>query len=157
MLYKTAIVFPSAGLQNAASPSSSYTLPAGSHEYPFRFKIPFNNNCAMINSKLTNLNVAGLRLEMARDTNRHVKKTLPPSLTGFAGQAEIRYYVKVTVQRPAFYKENFRAVCEFLPYWTILNSSRRKWASIFCPLSPLDHQRTHKSLMPEGSITLHLR
>lgn len=110
LLYKTAIVFPSTELQGAASPNANYTLPAGSHEYPFQFKIPFNNDCASVNSKLTNLNVAGLRLEMARDTNRHVKKTLPPSLGGFAGQAEIRYYVKVTVQRPAFYKENFRAV-----------------------------------------------
>ncbi|KAL8825479.1 MAG: hypothetical protein Q9191_004391 [Dirinaria sp. TL-2023a] len=113
LLYKTAIVFPSRELQGAASPNANYTLPAGSHEYPFRFKIPFNNDCATVNSKLTNLNVAGLRLEMARDTNRHVKKTLPPSLSGFAGQAEIRYYVKVTVQRPAFYKENFRAEVGF--------------------------------------------
>lgn len=109
-LYKTAVVFPSSELQGAASPNASYTLPAGSHQYPFRFKIPFNNNCASVNSKLPNLNFAALRLEMARDTNRHVKKTLPPSLSGFAGQAEIRYYVKATVQRPAFYKENFRTV-----------------------------------------------
>lgn len=103
------MVFPSQELQSA-SPTASYTLPAGQYEYFFRFKIPFNNDCANMNSKLTNLNVAGLRLEMARDTDRHVKKTLPPSLSGFAGQAEIRYYVKVTVQRPAFYKENFRTV-----------------------------------------------
>lgn len=48
---------------------------------------------------------------MARPTDRHVKKTLPPSLNGLPGEAEIRYYVKTTVQRPAFYKENFRAVC----------------------------------------------
>ena len=54
--------------------------------------------------------MAGLRVEMARDTNRHVKKTLPPTLTGLPGQGEIRYYVKVTVQRPAFYKENWRQV-----------------------------------------------
>ncbi len=58
----------------------------------------------------TNLNVVGLRMELAQDTNRHVKKTLPPSLNGIAGQMEIGYYVKVTVQRPAFYKENFRQV-----------------------------------------------
>ena len=48
---------------------------------------------------------------MARNTDRHIKKTLPPTLSGLPGEAEIRYYVKVTVQRPAFYKENFRAVC----------------------------------------------
>ena len=58
----------------------------------------------------TNLNLSGRRMEMARDTTKHVKKTLPPSLSGFPGEAEIRYFVKATVQRPAFYKENFRAV-----------------------------------------------
>ena len=54
--------------------------------------------------------MAGLRVEMARDTNRHVRKTLPPSLTGFPGEAEIKYFVKVTVVRPQFYKENYRTV-----------------------------------------------
>ena len=50
-------------------------------------------------------------MELARDTNRHVKKTLPPTLSGFPGEAEIRYYVKVTVQRAGVFKENYRAVC----------------------------------------------
>lgn len=59
---------------------------------------------------LTNLNITGLKVEMARDTNRHVKKTLPPSLSGFPGEADIKYYVKATVIRPQFYKENLRAV-----------------------------------------------
>lgn len=49
-------------------------------------------------------------MEIARDTDKHVKKTLPPSLSGFPGEAEIRYYVKVTVIRPRFYLENYRAV-----------------------------------------------
>ena len=57
---------------------------------------------------LTNFNA--LRLEVARNTSNHVKKTLPPSLNGLPGEAEIVYFVKVTVQRPAFYKENFRSV-----------------------------------------------
>jgi hypothetical protein len=61
---------------------------------------------------LTNLSRAGLKLEVARDTNRHVRKTLPPSLTGLSGVAEIQYYVKATVARPQFYKENIRAVRE---------------------------------------------
>ena len=59
---------------------------------------------------LTNLNFTGLKVEMARDTNRHVKKTLPPSLSGFPGEADIKYFVKATVIRPQFYKENIRAV-----------------------------------------------
>jgi hypothetical protein len=40
----------------------------------------------------------------------YVERTLPPSLTGFPGEAEIRYFVKVTVQRPSIFKENRR--CE---------------------------------------------
>ncbi|KAL6714042.1 hypothetical protein ACLMJK_008536 [Lecanora helva] len=75
-------------------------------------KLPFNNDCTNNNSLLTNLNA--LRLEVARPPNNHVKKTLPPSLNGLPGEAEIRYYVKATVQRPAFYKENFRAVVPFM-------------------------------------------
>lgn len=59
---------------------------------------------------LTNLSMVGRRVEIARNTEKHVKKTLPPSLNGFPGEAEIRYFVKVTVQRPSFFKENFRAV-----------------------------------------------
>ena len=57
------------------------------------------------------MNLSALRMDMARDTDRHVKKTLPPSLNGLPGEATVHYYVKVTVTRPAFYKENFRSVC----------------------------------------------
>lgn len=48
---------------------------------------------------------------------RHVKRTLPPSITGFPGEAEIRYYIKVTVQRPSLFKENRRSAIgfKFLP------------------------------------------
>jgi hypothetical protein len=59
----------------------------------------------------TNLVTTGLKVEMARDATRHVKKTLPPSLSGFSGMAEIEYFIKATVIRPQFYKENIRAVC----------------------------------------------
>ena len=51
-----------------------------------------------------------MRMDMAQGANPHVKKILPPSLGGLPGEAEIQYYVKATVQRPAFYKENFRDV-----------------------------------------------
>lgn len=51
-----------------------------------------------------------MRMEIARDPGVHVKRTLPPSLSGFPGEAEIRYYVKATVIRPRFYQENYRAV-----------------------------------------------
>ncbi|KAJ5698160.1 hypothetical protein N7462_000165 [Penicillium macrosclerotiorum] len=119
ILYKVATVFPSLAvleMQSGTSPTS-YTFAAGSYEYPFHFKLPFNNACNTHNSMRTNLVTNGLRVEMARDTNRHVKKTLPPSLHGFPGMAEIEYFVKVTVIRPQFYKENIRAIVplNFLP------------------------------------------
>ncbi|KAL8740089.1 MAG: hypothetical protein Q9190_007168 [Brigantiaea leucoxantha] len=61
----------------------------------------------------TYVNVAGLQMQMPHNTDRHIKKALPPSLNGLPGLAEIRYYVKATVQRAAFYKENFRAQTDF--------------------------------------------
>lgn len=60
---------------------------------------------------LTNLHITGLKVEMARDTNLHVKKTLPPTLASSPGEAEIKYFLKATIIRPQFYKENIRAVC----------------------------------------------
>ncbi|KAJ5730972.1 uncharacterized protein N7483_005480 [Penicillium malachiteum] len=117
ILYKVATVFPSPAVVQTGPAATSYTFAAGSYEYPFQFKFPFNNACSTHNSMLTNLNFTGLRVEMARDPHRHVKKTLPPSLSGFPGMADIRYYVKATIIRPQFYKENIRAVVPlmFLP------------------------------------------
>jgi hypothetical protein len=51
--------------------------------------------------------------EVARPASHHVKKTLPPTLSGFPGEAEIRYFVKVTVNRKSFFKENPRAYAPF--------------------------------------------
>jgi hypothetical protein len=117
ILYKVETLFPTAAVFNQTTQNTSYTFAAGTYEYPFRFKFPFNNSCSSHNSMLTNLNFTGLKVEVAKDTNRHVKKTLPPSLSGFPGMAEIKYYVKATVIRPQFYKENLRAITplNFLP------------------------------------------
>ncbi|KAG2419798.1 hypothetical protein HFD88_004594 [Aspergillus terreus] len=117
LLYKVLTLFPTPAVFNAEKPTTVYTFAAGTYEYPFQFKFPFNNACSIHNSMLTNLNITGLKVEMARDTNRHVKKTLPPSLSGFPGEADIKYYVKATVIRPQFYKENLRAITNlnFLP------------------------------------------
>lgn len=52
-------------------------------------------------------------MEIARPATRHVKKTLPPTLGGFPGEAEIRYFVKCTVNRHSFFKENARAYSPF--------------------------------------------
>ncbi|KAK5156450.1 hypothetical protein LTR04_005626 [Oleoguttula sp. CCFEE 6159] len=107
------VVFPSHQLQEETWDQGSYTLLPGQHEWPFKFKLPFNNTCSATNSLNTNVSFAGLRLEVAKQPERHVKNTLPPTLTGFPGEAEIRYYVKVTVHRPKFYQENPRAYVNF--------------------------------------------
>ncbi|KAL5334842.1 hypothetical protein BJX70DRAFT_376829 [Aspergillus crustosus] len=118
LLYKVTDLFPDPALStNPASPTTSWTFAPGRYEYPFQFKFPFNNACNLHNSMLTNLNISGLKVEMAKQANRHVKHTLPPSLSGFPGMAEVKYYVKATVVRPQFYKENLRAITNvtFLP------------------------------------------
>ncbi|THZ05724.1 hypothetical protein D6C95_02710 [Aureobasidium pullulans] len=128
ILYKTVAVFPPpevAGQQQGASGSLSgktaYTLPAGQHEYPFQFKFPFNNACdPSSNSNPTISLFGGLNVEMYKTPHSHVKKTLPPTLVGFPGEAEIRYYVKATVNRPSLFKENARAYVPFN----------------FCPIEP---------------------
>lgn len=51
--------------------------------------------------------------EVAQPASRHVKKTLPPTLSGFPGEAEIRYFVKATINRKSFFKENPRAYAPF--------------------------------------------
>ena len=58
-----------------------------------------------------------MNVQFAPDLDQHVKKTLPPSLSGFPGQADIVYYLKVTVVRPKFYQENIRTqtALKFLP------------------------------------------
>jgi hypothetical protein len=50
------------------------------------------------------------RMQMAQDYNQHIKRPLPPSLSGYPGMCEIRYYVKCTCARTSLFKENFRAV-----------------------------------------------
>ncbi|PGH34007.1 hypothetical protein GX50_03154 [[Emmonsia] crescens] len=115
LLYKVLTLFPAEDAAELVGNNVYYTLPPGHHEYPFRFKFPFNNDCSQHMS--TNLNMGAIRLEVAHDTNKHVRKALPPSLTVFRGAAEIKYYVKATVGRPQFYKENYRGYADikFLP------------------------------------------
>lgn len=115
VLYKVAMVFPDAQILEGREQTTSkgnYTLQAGTHEWPWTFKIPFNNACANERGQMPTISIAG-GLEIAKAPTRHVKKTLPPTLSGFPGQAEVRYYVKVTVDRQSFFKENPRA---FLPF-----------------------------------------
>ncbi|KAH8692389.1 hypothetical protein BGW36DRAFT_304216 [Talaromyces proteolyticus] len=113
ILYKVNSVFPSPDIAQHSSPNAAFTFAPGVYQYPFQFKFPFNNACSDHNSMMTNISMIGLRVEMARDSFIHVKKTLPPSLNTFPGEAEIKYYVKVTVVRPQFFKENIRSIAGF--------------------------------------------
>lgn len=120
ILYRIQQVFP-----DENNISNSFVLRPGTHQFPFRFKIPFNNVCSDIvtMSKMGGLGgvggfgaggggLFGSGIRVMDGTSQiflhHVKKTLPPSLTGFPGKAEIRYYIKATVQRPGILKENWR-------------------------------------------------
>jgi len=119
ILYKVQMVFPPANVLEGKMPGfgkSTFTLPAGQHEYPFKFKIPFNNGCCTNarNQVMPSINLSAPGgFEMARPASRHVRKTLPPTLTGFPGEAEIRYFVKATVSRHSPFKENPRAYTPF--------------------------------------------
>lgn len=120
ILYKVAQVFPAPSGPNQVPMSGmAYTLRAGQHEYPFRIKIPFNNGCSDPQMQQMQMGAfGGFGLSGLQQMQyRHVKRTLPPSLTGFPGEAEIRYYIKVTVQRPSLFKENRRNAIgfKFLP------------------------------------------
>ncbi|KAK3325804.1 hypothetical protein B0H66DRAFT_549420 [Apodospora peruviana] len=122
ILYKVAQVFPA---EDAPPQAAPFVLAPGQHRFPFQFKFPFNNMCSnpAAMSKLGGLAGAGgfasgsglfgLGGIRVMDGTRqlmytHVTKTLPPSFTGFPGEAEVRYYLKVTVQRPGLFKENWR-------------------------------------------------
>ena len=109
ILYKVSQVFPDVSRPAPLVPS--YTLKAGIHEWRFSLKLPFNNSCCEpdLQPMPNSFNLNGLQ----QMQYRHVRKTLPPSLTGFPGMLEIRYYVKVTVQRPSLFKENRRSAIGF--------------------------------------------
>nr|OQO26719.1 hypothetical protein B0A51_03966 [Rachicladosporium sp. CCFEE 5018] len=121
VLYRTTTVFPPPSLaqdriSTPVSGKPSYTLPPGTHEYRFKFKVPFNNSChepAPAKSSLSKVGISDWGIEIPVVPTHHVKKTLPPTLGGFPGEAEIRYFVKVTVSRHSFLKENPRAYRPF--------------------------------------------
>jgi hypothetical protein len=114
-LYKTQVVWPTNVRPEDVAQNSraAYTINAGSFEYPFQFKLPLNTQCQQTNNPISNVSFSNAIPEFAKTPTQHVKATLPPTLSGFPGEAEIRYYVKVTVNRPQFFKENPRAIANF--------------------------------------------
>jgi hypothetical protein len=119
ILYEVSQVFPiqnsTAGGGNAKDPV--YTLKAGQHEYPFKLKIPLDNGCSHLPSqqKRPNYDPGTFWEKEGRPQlpYRHVKRVLPPSLAGFGIEAEVRYYIKVTVRRPSRFKGNRRSEHNF--------------------------------------------
>ncbi|KAK7429631.1 hypothetical protein QQZ08_003826 [Neonectria magnoliae] len=124
ILYKLQQVFPDEYYASSSNPYGAYPLHAGEHAFPFKFKLPINNACSdpMAMSQIGGVANAGgfgggglfgfggVRvMDGSKQLYlRHVTKTLPPSLTGYPREAEIRYYIKVTIQRPGLLKENWR-------------------------------------------------
>ncbi|SZF02594.1 unnamed protein product [Blumeria hordei] len=112
VLYQVHQVFPR--LHSDSSRSTSRNLQAGKHEFPFQFQIPSENECG--NDTQTSLlsGFAGASLLNLRQQQlQHVKQKLPPTLTALPGTAEIRYFIKVTVQRRSLFKENSRSELSF--------------------------------------------
>ncbi|KAK8879537.1 hypothetical protein PGQ11_000831 [Apiospora arundinis] len=125
LLYMVQQIYPD---QRSLGSSSMNSMPGvlhpGQHEFAFKFKLPLNNICGDPNAMAalngvggvggsSNQGLLGFGGYRTMDGTRqlmlqHVKSTLPPSLTGFPREAEIRYYIKVTIQRPGFFKENWR-------------------------------------------------
>ncbi|KAJ9141763.1 Arrestin-related trafficking adapter 10 [Pleurostoma richardsiae] len=122
ILYKIQQVFPDA---NVSALAGAALLGPGQYQWPFRFRVPFNNACGdpQAMARIGGLagpggfasgpglfGFGGIRV---MDGSKqlmypHVTRTLPPSFTGFPGEAEIRYYIKVTIQRPGLFRENWR-------------------------------------------------
>lgn len=120
ILYKVQQVFPDDYHSSTNNPFGSFPLQPGQHQFPFKFKVPINNACSdsQAMAELANQSLSGAGMFGARGIRlmdgtkqlylKHVTRTLPPSLSGVYNDAEIRYYIKVTVQRPGLLKENWR-------------------------------------------------
>ncbi|RDA88367.1 hypothetical protein CP532_5649, partial [Ophiocordyceps camponoti-leonardi (nom. inval.)] len=128
ILYRIQQVFPDDYHSSSSNPYGAFPLQPGEHEFPFKFKLPVNNACSdnVAMARMGGFNsggglfgMGGVRLMDGTKQLylRHVTRTLPPSLTGYPMDGEIRYFIKVTVQRPGFLKENWRyqTGLKFLP------------------------------------------
>jgi hypothetical protein len=118
-------VFPSQAIRENTASNAGFTLKAGQYEYPFKIRIPINSACTEGVKPSTGI-AGGLGIpgglfqrvsfdvnhgtvDFAKDSKIHVKGTLPPSLSGISEDAAwIKYFLKATVNRPAFYKTNMR-------------------------------------------------
>lgn len=96
----TDIVFPAEEVRQLSTSNQGYKVKAGEHEYGFRFKIPVNTNCTPNQSFLSKLSFDKGTLDYAKTATKHIRTTLPPSLSGIPDDAaRVWYYLKVTVVR----------------------------------------------------------
>lgn len=133
LLYKVQQVFPDEYYASANNPYGAHPLLPGEHTFAFKFKLPINNACSdpRAMSKIGGIGGVGgfgsggglfgggfRVMDGSKQLFlRHCTRTLPPSLTAFPQEAEIRYFIKVTIQRPSLLKENwrFQAGFKFMP------------------------------------------
>ncbi|KAJ2995000.1 hypothetical protein NUW58_g1397 [Xylaria curta] len=146
----------------------------GLHEFKFNFKVPLNNICHDARAISALMGVGGVggvgnagilgtggfrTMDGAKQLMlAHVKSTLPPSLTGFPQEAEIRYYIKVTIQRPGIFKENWRYQIglKFLPIEPPRPDSQKQEAFArrpfaFKPRTPLSGRRSFFGSKPTNA------
>ncbi|KAK8014668.1 hypothetical protein PG990_007964 [Apiospora arundinis] len=108
LLYMVQQIYPD---QRSLGSSSMNSMPGvlhpGQHEFAFKFKLPLNNICGDPNAMAALNGVGGV----GGSSNQ-----------GLLGFGEIRYYIKVTIQRPGFFKENWRYQVgfKFLPLQTTI-------------------------------------
>ncbi|KAF8254156.1 hypothetical protein K440DRAFT_532269 [Wilcoxina mikolae CBS 423.85] len=155
LLYVVQTVFPSEAIRENTTSNTGFTLKGGQYEYPFRIRIPINSSCTLGAAPGTiaggllqkvSFDMSKGTLDYARDSNRHVKGTLPPSLSGIPGDiAWIKYFLKATSSRPQFYKANMRQHDPFVflpiepprPPPTVAETfARRKHEFITVPKTP---------------------
>lgn len=119
LLHATEVVFPPPHLRKSGSGQHGFTITAGTHEYPFRVRLPINNHCVRPGLlQKYSMNFQKGQLDIAKDA-QHIQTTLPPSLSGIPeDEAWIRYFVKATVNYTSFLKPNPRAV-QFLVFLPI--------------------------------------
>ncbi|KAI9718502.1 MAG: hypothetical protein M1828_006685 [Chrysothrix sp. TS-e1954] len=122
VIYQPKTVFPDASMEKIPG-RNAVILQPGHHEFPFEYKAGLFIRFASLltaspiggsGQRPSLLSGAGpLSSAQKPAPLRHVKATLPPTLNNFPGMAEIRYYLKVTVGRKEFYKENPRVIQTF--------------------------------------------
>ena len=127
VLYKVQQVYPNPDAPCGSYAGPYYPLQPGTHQFSFKFKLTLNNICGrpeeMIKlGGITGVGGLGAGVRVMDGSRQlmyaHIQGTLPPSFTGFPRKAEVRYYLKATIQRPGLFKENwrYRQGLKFLPF-----------------------------------------